>query len=96
MATPIDSKALLEQFLEGQSTTEPTKPLSVPEMTNVPPVKKTGKMARFTVTVPAELSGMIRQYVTDKTIQQLSVGESYSLSRFFCEAAVHYLHAQER
>ena len=97
MATPIDNKALLQQFLEGQPVEEPKQvTLPVVEKPSIPSAKKAGKMARFSVTVPTELASMIRQQVTNKTIQQLSVGESYNLSRFFCEAAAYYLHSQEK
>ena len=99
MATPIDNKTLLQQFLEG-STVEEDKPtkstgkfpeIESKESESKVDASKQKKNLRFSVTVPTPLALAIREYVTQTTIQRLIKGDNYNLSQFFSEAALHYM-----
>ena len=102
MATPIDNKRLLEQFLEGGSTEEGKISENKPkeEFPNIEEKKQVAdstannsqkKNLRFSITVPATMALTIREYVSQTTIQHLMNGGSYSLSQFFTEAAAFYI-----
>ena len=96
MATPIDNKQLLKQFLEGAVVEEETKEetpkvekkLQAGKSTNN---EKTKESLRFSITVPTPLALTIREHVTQTTIQKLIKGGNYSISQFFSEAAEHYI-----
>lgn len=103
MATPIDNKALLHEFLEG-STTEKEKQHSTteefPKVENIQAAstgeEKQHKNLRFSITMPAPLALSVREYVAQATIQHLMKGDSYNLSRFFSEAAIHYMQEKQQ
>ncbi len=97
MATPINSKQLLQQFLEGGGgEKEPVeefpaiqpqgKPSQTPQLNG-----QHKKTLRFSITVPTPLALTIREHVSQVTVQNLIQGRNYSLSQFFCEAAHDYL-----
>ena len=96
MATPIDNKKLLQQFLEGAVVEEETKEetpkverkLQSSGSTNA---EKAKESLRFSITVPTPLALTIREHVTQTTIQRLIKGGNYSISQFFSEAAEHYI-----
>ena len=97
MATPIDNKQLLKQFLEGAVVEEETK-VETPKIEKQTPAAKKNtdgekekQSLRFSITVPTSLALTIREYVTQTTIQQLVKGGNYSISQFFSEAAEHYM-----
>ncbi len=96
MATPIDNKELLQQFLEGSSINKELKE-EFPKVEGQnqsdknTSEEKTKKNLRFSITVPTPLALEIREYVTRATIQRLVKGSNYSISQFFSEAAKHYI-----
>ena len=101
MATPIDNKTLLQQFLEGGSLEEniPTEELPKIESKkseNTEDINKQKKNLRFSITVSAPLALAIREYVAQTTIQHLIKGDSYNLSQFFSEAALHYMQTKSQ
>ena len=96
MATPIDNKQLLEQFLDG-STVEAEPKEKSPKIEREDPAdvnaskEKIKQNMRFSITVPTPLALTVREYVNQATIQHLIKGSNYSISQFFSEAAKHYM-----
>ena len=102
MATPIDNKALLAQFIggdkskENHSTKRPSIAQSPQSLRTADREKEQGKKnLRFSITVPTPLAITIREYVTQATIAHLINGDGYSLSQFFSEAALHYMQEKQ-
>ncbi len=101
MATPIDNKQLLQQFLEGSAVEEPKETIpkiekQKPETAGTNPKKEKVKQnLRFSITVPTALALNVREYVNQATIQHLMKGGNYSISQFFSEAAEHYIQAKK-
>ena len=100
MATPIDNKQLLQQFLEGSTVEEESKETS-PKIEKQKPLEtntdgeKVKQNLRFSITVPTALALSVREYVNQATIQHLIKGSNYSISQFFSEAAEHYIQAKK-
>lgn len=101
MATPIDNKALLQQFIGDDEDNKDHSVDTLPKAENVQPkntedhIKGQKKNLRFSITVPAPLAITIREYVTQATIAHLMNGKGYSLSQFFSDAALHYIKFKE-
>ena len=99
MATPIDNKKLLQQFLEGSTVEETKENLPKNERQTKITKKADGegqqKNLRFSITVPTSLALTIREYVSQATIQHLVKGSNYSISQFFGEAAEHYIQSKK-